>query len=258
MLHDCLNQGGEMTKSIKLLGSLLLSLFATSSFGFDYRAGTCETYFGLGIGPENVDFRQKVYFIDRPTLIQSGQNFPPPGERVFDKTHAAGNGGFFSIFGGIASKFPGCGECDKFYIALELNANARSLHHRRINTEYVHVNFGHTFYKLRNDYGISVLPGIFFNSCSLIYARLGYVNSRLVTSTNDESLQNIKKNLSGLRYGLGFRQAFDECLALRLEYSQNIYKRGKMFAEPLPGVISKSTYLTPYTQRFEVALIYTF
>lgn len=241
-----------MTKSIKLLGTLLLAFFSTSSFGFDYRAGTCETYLGVGIGPENVDFRQKVYFINKPA-------FPATGERVFDKTHSAGNGGFLSIFGGIAAKFPGCGECDKFYLALELNANARTLHHRRINTEFVHINFGHTFFKMRNDYGVSVLPGVFFTPCSLLYARFGYVHSRLITNTTDESLQNIRKNLSGLRYGLGFRQAFDECLALRLEYSQNIYrKRAKMFAEPLPGVITKTTYITPYTQRFEVALIYTF
>lgn len=228
----------------KVLLGIPLFMLSMPSFGF------CESYVGLGIGPENVNFKQKAQVINRP---------PSADARVIDKTQFGGQGGFGSIFAGIAYRFAGCDpNCDNLYLGGEINFNFRTLKFKSTNEEFVNFNFNHNTYRMRRDYGISLLPGILFSDCTLFYARLGYSNGRFVSDTTDTSLQSLSKNRNGFRYGLGFRQGFNACWAFRIEYNQIDYQKVKMQTFDPVGNVLKNTSITPHTQRFELGLMYTF
>lgn len=231
-------------------GSLvaLLCGFAGPSFGL------CgyETYVGFGIGPEAVVFRQKAVIINRPP---NGGN----PTSIIDKNEFGGEGGFLSLLAGIGTRFSLFdSNCDNFYLAAEINANSRTLKRKLTNEEFNNFNFSHTYYQMRRDLGISLLPGIFFSDCTLFYARLGYANGRFIVDTTDTSLQNIRRSLNGFRYGFGFRQALNACWAFRIEYNQVTYQKANMFTFDPVGNTRKSTSITPHTKRFEFAVLYTF
>lgn len=210
---------------------------------------SCETYLGIGIGPEYAEFKKRALVINRP---------PEENTRVIEKTWLAGRGGFASIFAGFGYRFPGCNpNCETLYIGVEANANRRKVRFKETNEEFVFFDFGHETYEMRRSYGISLLPGIFFSDCTLFYGRLGYENGKFYSDSTDTTLQNLTKNLGGFRYGLGFRQGFNSCWAFRIEYSQTNYKKVKMSTFTLPNTL-KNTSFTTYTQRFEVGLLYTF
>lgn len=230
----------------KLVGALALT-FPLASFGF---CESYEAYVGLGIGPETANFKQKAFVIGQP---------PSTSFRVIDETHLAGKGGFGSLFGGLALKFPACDpHCDTFYLGVEANANFRNVKFESTNEEFINMTFNHTTYRMRRDFGISVLPGILLSKCTLFYARLGYANGRFSSNTTDTSLQNIHKNLNGFRYGLGFRQGINECFAFRIEYSQTNYQKAHMTTFDPVGNVRKSTAITPTLQRFELGIMYIF
>jgi outer membrane immunogenic protein len=240
-----------------MLKAKISLIIALMSFG---TAGICsdEFYVGLGAGPQHADFKQRTFFsLNSP--------FPASDVRVIEKDHFAGKGHFYSFFAGLG--FKGslcCPEREDAYFGVELNADLRRVRFRSTNDEFVHLNFNENIYRMRRDLGVSILPGILFNDCTLFYARLGYANGRFKTTVSDPTLQSIHKNRDGFRYGLGFRQTICECLAFRIDYSQTKYTRSKMFfalpASPStsPVDIVKSTMVTPYTHRFELGIMYLF
>jgi outer membrane immunogenic protein len=207
----------------------------------------CGFYVGAGLGPEMVDYKQKR------TVLNSDTN-------VLANSHLGGKGGFFSIFAGYEFDF--CGFCseDSFSLGLELNGNLATLKYRALNDEFVHQSFAGTYYKMGNSYGVSVLPGYYFNDCTQLYARLGYSNRHLAIITQDVSLFNVKKNRSGYRYGLGMKQALCDGFSVRLEYSEAVYKKVRLFViDTANGSGTQiDTSVKPYTGSFEVGLTYSF
>lgn len=246
----------KMDENIKKVATSLVLLLSTSSLIAQELScdSMCHSfrgsYVGVGIGPETANFKQKALFIGRA---------PSADVRVIDTNRFAGKGAFASLFAGFDFGFPMCDpNCDNLYFGIEANANIRNLKHKYTNKEFVNINFNHDYRKMHYDLGISVLPGILFSNCSLLYARLGYSNGKFKVDTTDTSLQNISTSRNGFRYGLGFRQSLSECLSLRLEYSQINYKRFKMFTYDPIGNAAKTTHTTPHIQRFEVGLLFTF
>lgn len=234
-------------QGLKKLAAIALMSYSTASICSN------ELYIGLGAGPQHANFKQRAFFSENSPL-------PDRNVRVIEKDHFAGKGHFYSLFAGFGFRCSFCNpECDDAYFGIEANADYRRLRFKTSNDEFIHLNFDRNIYRMKRDFGISALPGVIFNDCSLFYARLGYANGRFTTDIlGDDSLQNLHKNRNGFRYGLGFRQSLSECLAFRIDYSQTKYKKSKMFfAVPSAG-IAKTTNITPYTQRFELGVMYLF
>ncbi len=234
---------------LKLKGFLLTTTLMLFS-----AAGICsnEFYIGLGAGPNHANFKQRAFF----SRVSA---FDVSNVRVIEKDHFAGKGYFFSVFAGAGLRCSLCNaDCEDGYLGLELNADYRRIKFRTSNDEFIHLNFQRNIYKMKQDYGISLLPGFIFNDCSLFYGRLGYANGKFKTDVNDDTLQNLHKWRSGFRYGLGFRQSLSECFAFRIDYSQTTYKKSKMFFSLPSQNLGKTTTVTPYTQRFELGVMYIF
>lgn len=240
--------------NIKVTASLLLLLTSPSLFAQEPSLHsiltTCrEYYIGLGLGPETANFKQSAFFKGTPENVN-----------VIDTNQfSAKKGAFASLCAGLGFSFSICDlDSNRIYFGIEANADIRTLAHKAKNKELTHLNFNHTYYKMHRDFGIGLLPGILFSNSGLFYARLGYANGRFQSDTTDTSLQNISRSRNGFRYGLGFRQSLNECLAFRLEYGQINYKKIKMFSfEPI-GNATKTTHITPRVQRFELGLLFNF
>lgn len=211
--------------------------------------GTCGFYVGLGAGAENIDFRQNAHIEN------------PGNENILDKTHFSGKGAFGSVFAGYGESFSGCG-CPfdemNFYLAGEINADVSSVKFKSHNNELTHQNFNHASYKMPYGFGLSLLPGIEITECSLLYARLGYVNRNLKIATTENTLPNTKKRLSGFRYGIGIKQSITEDFSIRLDFSQSLYQKLKIFGLDTASNVSKRTFITPILNQFEIGVAYHF
>lgn len=222
-----------MNRKKSLFGFSLLSL----TLFFSHSIVANAPYVGIGIGHETADFKQ------RATLSR-------PSTAFKEKIHFAGRGAFGSIFAGYA------GDCDYLYLAGELNANLSAVKFKASNDEYIHQNFTKTTYKMNRDFGISILPGYLFADCNVLYARLGYVNGKFKINSTDVSIANISKNLCGLRYGLGIKQALSEYFSLRLDYSRSNFKKAKLSS--IDGLGTRRGHIFPQTDKFELGAVFNF
>ncbi|MBA3660221.1 MAG: outer membrane beta-barrel protein [Gammaproteobacteria bacterium] len=210
---------------------LNLLLISTSSYGQGF-------YFGGSVGPQSINFQQKS------NILQPG-NF-----NAKDTTNLSGTGLFGSLFGGYGWVK------NTFYLAGEVNADLSSTDFKSSNKEFLHKSFAHTAYKIQHSFGFGFLPGYLYTPATLLYVRLGYLNSNIKISTTDVSLANIDKNLNGVRYGLGINQSFTKHLGARMEYSHANYQSTKFRA--IDGTVTKTTRITPDSGQVEFSLIYNF
>src|SRR5437763_941725 len=93
-------------------------------------------YFGTGLGPEYLVFKQKAH-------ISQLSNF-----NAIDKTHLGGVGIFGDIFAGFDWNF-----CN-YYLAGEVNFSGTNAKFKSSNNEYIHSNYAHTTYNLPYSYDI--------------------------------------------------------------------------------------------------------
>lgn len=235
------------TKGLKISLGIALLAFSSTSWGF------CETYIGLGAGPQAGNFKQHS-IVGRASPHDIITNF-----FVVQKTHYAAHGPFASIFAGVAYRFDDCyTRCKDLYLAAELNADARSLKFKSYNNEFIHSNFNHDKYKMNHDLGVCLLPGYLLTECTLFNARVGYVNGRFKIDSTDETVPNVHKNLSGFRYGVGIKQGITDCIAIRMDYSHITYKSFKLLGTDDPAFITKTTRISPFVHRFELGVVYDF
>jgi outer membrane immunogenic protein len=218
-----------MLKKISFITFLLACSAPAWSNGF---------YLGGGFGPEIASFNQSA------TVKQPG-NF-----NVKDTTYLSGTGIFGSLFGGYAVVY------SAFYLAGEVNANMSSVTFDSSNYEFLHSSTANTHYRMQYGFGLSILPGYIFTPATLFYGRLGYANGNFNISTNDTSLAKTKKNLSGLRFGVGINQSLSQQIAMRMEYSQVNY-RSTSFSV-VDGTTTKTTSIKPTTGQVEFGLVYKF
>ena len=237
-----------MLKKISMIPGMVI-VFSNSVFAGE------GFYLGLGLGPENADFKQKAH-IARPRDFDT-----------IDKTHHAGKGGFGSLFGGYEYRFSKCGsECrcgsgckcgNMLSLAGELNLDISSVKFKSFNNEFLHQNFNKAAYKMRHSFGASLLPGIVITNCTLLYARLGYVSRKFKLQTTEITLPSTDRTRSGFRYGLGIKQDITDHFALRLDYSETAYKRVKIFGVDTSSNVTKNTSIRPLTRKFEIGFVYT-
>lgn len=219
----------------------LLSILATPCFsGF---------YLGASVGPEGASFSQKAHF------VAPDPAHPVDAVDVVDKNHFSGLGVFGSLFAGYGWTR------DRYYLAIEGNANLSSVQHKYSNDEYIHHNTSKTTFTIRNSEGVSALPGFFLSKDTLFYGRVGYINGRLQINESDPTIRSMTKNRNGIRYGLGLRHDLDERWTLMLDYSQINYDsvNGTVVATraDLPNV-TKQTKITPSTAQMGLGILYNF
>lgn len=226
-----------MLRKAKALGLAAFVLSPACFAGF---------YGGLSAGPEGASFTQKAY-VARPGTATTG------GFNVIDKNHFAGIGVFGSIFAGYSRNF-----CDVYNLAAEINANISSLEYRLANAEYVHSNFSKTTFKITNSEGISIMPGYNLSESTTFYARLGYINGRLKIAEPDPTIQSLRRNVNGFRYGLGIRHAVTPKLALMMDYSQINYGAVHSNVYESFGNVFKHTDIRPNTAQVGFGFLYCF
>jgi outer membrane immunogenic protein len=197
-------------------------------------------YVGAGLGPDTIDFKQRAHI------------FQPRNFDAIDRTHLSGTGIFGTIFAGYGWFY------NWFFLAPEINANFSSVSFDSSNDEFIHQNFNTTHYKIKNSYGISVLPGIQINPNSLLYARLGYENARFKIITTDISIGNASNRRDGFRYGLGLRTNLYRAFDFRMDYSRVQYDTTKLHTFDATSSTTKTTWIKPRQQLLEFGLIYNF
>lgn len=220
-----------MLKKLSIGTVLVASAVSSVAWGSGF-------YAGIGVGPEADNFKQSAHVIHVPDT------------NVKDVEHFSALGPYGTLFGGYAWT------CSRFYLAGEANYNRNSGAMNASNSEFVHQAFSNTTYKIPYSYGLSVLPGYLITPMTVFYGRLGYANGHFETSTSDDSLLSVSRNLSGVRFGFGVMQALGCKLSARLEYSQINYNSTSFTAVP-PGTV-KTTKITPTSSLFEFGLVYKF
>ncbi len=227
---------------VKLLSSIAGILFMFGS--------TCwashQYYLGVSVGPEYAQFRQKAHIVS------------PGRSDIIDKTRFAGKGVFGSIFVGV-QKYFSLDTCrEDFFLACEFNFDISSVTFKSSNDEFVHQTFNKAKYAAKHSVGLSLLPGLLLNNSTLFYARLGGLSRNFKIITTENTLPNTNKNRYGFRYGLGIQQCLSDQFAFRLEYSQALYQKMRIFGNDAAGGVTKNTSIAPQTQKFEIGLIYNF
>ena len=193
-------------------------------------------YIGAGLGPE-------------VTSLNTNTNTVSPGAfNVNNHSRKAATGLFGTIFGGYAWHY------HAYFMAGEVNFNASNVKTTAYNNEFINQNFSHTDERMRHSYGLSVLPGYLISPATLLFTRLGYVQSIYSTSTNDPTFTNMSKHLSGIRFGLGVNQTLNEKVTMRMEYSQAHYQ--DTATTVVDGAVTKNTNITPTTGLVEFSLLY--
>lgn len=225
-----------MLKKMGLMAALLGSSMPSCAMdGF---------YVGLGVGPEYANFSKKA-------------SFQRPPNNVTEKIHLSGTGVVGSVFAGYERCFALCDCSDPtLSLAAELNYDASTLQYKESNNEYTNQNFNFERYKLGRSIGISLLPGYMISECTVLYARVGYVNRDLNVITTEVTLPSLNKNRPGFRYGIGIKQFVCNNFAVRLDYSQSQYKKVHIFG--VDNRATKFTSIAPYASKFELALVYNF
>ena len=216
-------------KKIALL-IILLAPAAAWSNGF---------YIGLGGGPEGAKFNKNAT-LNSPTAT------------VNDNSYLAGTGFFASVFGGYSYTHKA------LYLAGEANLDYSNVKHQSTNNEFINSNFTNTYYRLRRNIGISLVPGYLCTPTTLFYAKLGYALGFFNISSTDSSTASINKNLQGISFGLGINEVINKRYSMRVEYSQIHYQSTSSTTNDVPASTIKTTNIAPTTGKIELALIYKF
>lgn len=201
-------------------------------------------YVGAGLGPNSTNFKHYAHF------TQPGAH----GANVIQKTPYGGTGIFGTLFSGYEYLH------NHYVLAAEINGNVNSVSVLTSNKNYSPINFTSTSYAIKNNFGVSILPGYQVSKSTQLYGRLGYVNGEVRIKGNDNSLTNISHRRNGFRPGLGIKHQLTEHVALRMEYSQALYAKTNMrVSTPNStadmGAFTKSTTVTPQQQTFEFGIV---
>lgn len=214
------------------------SLLASPSFS--------GVYVGAAVGPEGASFTQSSH------VTRLGSLAHPDTFNVVDREHFAGLGVFGSLFAGYSRVY------NRYYVAVEGNANLSSLTYKLVNDEYVHQNFSKTTFTIKNSEGVSLLPGFFLSDNTLFYGRVGYINGRLKISESDPSIRSMTKNRSGIRYGAGLRHDLTEQWTVMMDYSQINYDSVKSKVYDPFGDVTKRSKIRANTAQVAFGVLYNF
>lgn len=219
-----------MLRNALILTSVLASPLALAN-GF---------YVGAGAGPAAANFNQNAHVVVNP----------PGGitANVYDSNQHSATGAVGTLFAGYQWRR------NQYGLAGEVNASVTSMQYYMSNLETISGTSSSTTERIKNMFGVSVLPGYFYRDTTLFYARLGYVSGNFSVSTTDSSLQSISRYLNGFRYGIGVSEVFTPHISGRMEYSHTGFANTTFVAHP--GVTTKSTTISPSVGEVEFSMVY--
>lgn len=216
---------------------LCLSGFLCFFLSFFAHAGF---YFGAGLGPDEVNFKQ----------FSQTYKPAPASFNVINKTSLSGIGLFGSVFGGYDCLY------HQAYFAAEANSKISSMAFNTSNNEYVNHNFINTKYKIDHSVTISLFSGYLVTPSTLFYGRIGYTNGKMTISTTDASLDNISHRRDGAQAGLGIRQDLTNNLSIRIDVSYGQYNKTSLHSFDHVNSVTKNTQILPRQQLVEFAVIH--
>ncbi len=217
------------------------------------------------------------------TLIEGGDSFPTVQPTSFDWNGEGFDGGAFI---GYRLYFQ-----NRYVLAFELFGDASSLqgcytaaNNFASSNGGFEKNVTKGKFRLRNSFGVSILPGIMLTKNTTLFSRIGWIDSHFnyneastffinePPSANNLSFTgpklDINKYKSGLELGLGLSTMLNHFLALRMEYDVSFYGSMKKSIGPTSiahlfnGVANytsaSSVKLKPVVSQFTVAFIYHF
>jgi len=158
---------------------------------------------------------------------------------------SSASGTFGNLFLGVAWS-----PNESFYVGLEGFGSISSTHssHTQINTSTIPATIN---IRMRDSYGVSVLPGFKFSQASLFYLRFGFVRSLFnfhQTIVPVGSSSNLHRTIaSGGQIGIGLQTGISTNWAVRGEYDYNSYRNFTVFGNKV----------TPHDNQFKVGLLYT-
>jgi len=169
-------------------------------------------YLGAQLGYDSYRARESVSAVSGVNQINANPAI----------TAAGFEGGLFAGYGAYF---------DRFYLGAELSGDiskADASYHATATTAAVTANYNSRF-KVKNNYGLSVIPGVKLSDTSLFYVRLGYDRANIQTSESYSatggsavsSTQTQWKN--GFKYGLGMESLVSENVSVRGEFNHVNY-----------------------------------
>ena len=148
--------------------------------------------------------------------------------------------------GAIGNIFAGYGAMlsESFYLGGEVFADlTNTASDITIDTDTVVDKF-----KEKYGYGISIIPGIALSDHTMVYGRLGVVNSRFEIKETAPVSVSVQKSLTGAQFGLGMQTSLTQNVDLRGEYDFTTYRTGNFSGNDMK----------PRSDQFNVSLIYKF
>lgn len=210
-------------------------LFLVSNFSF-----ASSFYAGISAGWNATDFSENI-------TVQN------PYVSVKETNHLSGTGPLGSLFVGYAWMH------HWFYLGGEANANLSLSTYKQTNKEAVHGSNTSITLNVRNELGLSLLPGYVADNNTLIfYGRVGYIASDF--HFDDTSSSQLIKNtsLNGLRLGLGIEKILQSHIGIRLEYNYLNYNTVKIESNDLGTATQTVNKVTPTTSEMEIGADYRF
>lgn len=245
------------------VASMLLASTTTFAHG-NYK----ENYKGEAMPcPVELVLRDGLYIglqagYDSYRLATDADSFPISdpilGETVTADPRLAANGAVGGLFIGYGKYFP---EFYNTYLGLEIFGNwtAASTDYEITTVSAVTNNFLSTDVNIKNNYGISAMPGIKLNNATLLYVRLGYNWARIdydesgtIDIEDAEAItpyafdNNVTKG--GFQYGVGIESTFMDGWSVRAEYNHTGF--GSFSTDVL------DTDVSPSDNQFMLGLIY--
>jgi outer membrane immunogenic protein len=191
-------------------------------------------YAGLGISYDSYRVRQSTVF------GAAGLTF------AFNPAFAA-RGVDGDVFLGYGRDF------DMFYIGLEGNYDYSGAN-STFGLGDVATIYNSTF-RARSSWGIGVLPGVKVNEGTLLYVRLGYIDTQFRTKQSLPLVPftggNTTNWTSGFRGGLGMETVLCDNFSLRGEYDYSTYSS-------FNGAAAFHTSYSPTNSSYELSAIYHF
>lgn len=162
-----------------------------------------------------------------------------------------------SATGWVGGLFLGYGQylSDYFYLGAEVFGN-----YSNAKGDYSVVDDGVTLVdndvRVRGSWGVSLLPGIRINDCTLGYVRLGWNWTRVKAEDDVIFLgeEEGKKTVNGFNWGLGLETLLMDCWSLRAEYTHTNYKT---YERDIIEGVSEVEY-KPSDNQFMVGVVYHF
>lgn len=220
-----------------------LGLYIGFSFcaSFAYANGF---YVGAGGGYDVTDFYKTLNIVQNNTV-------------QYDKEDDLAGEGFF---GNILTGYEF--DIGSVFIAAQLDGNLSSVKYNGWYVDNENNEYSTATFTIHKSYGISILPGYYFNHNVGLYGRAGFERgdftySEYKSDANGNNYDGISESkwLNGLLLGLGTSVPLSQHTAIRFEYDHIWYETFTDTQFPMAG---RTINIRPNSNLVQLSLIYKF